>query len=126
MDPNYEAEQLRVFSRMVAAGVLYRDQKPIYWSPSSRTAMAEAELEYKEVEQPRHLRYHRRRSNSVFLHRVIAVRQRSFVFLSVLDSLAKENMKPISPFLFGRRLLGRSQAMLRSHTNPTLSTRCAR
>lgn len=49
MDSSYEAEQLRVFSRLVSAGMLYRDHKPVHWSPSSRTALAEAELEYKEV-----------------------------------------------------------------------------
>ncbi|KAK9813953.1 hypothetical protein WJX73_006457 [Symbiochloris irregularis] len=42
----YEAAQLRVFARMVAAGHIYRGRKPVHWSPSSRTALAEAELEY--------------------------------------------------------------------------------
>ena len=30
------------------AGLIYRGLKPVYWSPSSRTALAEAELEYNE------------------------------------------------------------------------------
>lgn len=46
LDRHYEASQLRVFGRMVLAGHIYRGLKPVHWSPSSRTALAEAELEY--------------------------------------------------------------------------------
>ncbi|GAB5368908.1 hypothetical protein AAMO2058_001359700 [Amorphochlora amoebiformis] len=46
LDPEYEAAQLRVFLQMVQKGLIYRASKPVYWSPSSRTALAEAELEY--------------------------------------------------------------------------------
>lgn len=46
LQPEYEAAQLRVFSQMVLKGHIYRGFKPVYWSPSSRTALAEAELEY--------------------------------------------------------------------------------
>jgi len=42
----YEAAQIRVFSSMVERGHVYRGKKPVHWSPSSRTALAEAELEY--------------------------------------------------------------------------------
>lgn len=38
--------QLRVFFELYSSGLIYRDLKPVYWSPSSRTALAEAELEY--------------------------------------------------------------------------------
>lgn len=48
MDAGYEIRQLRQFQRMVAQGLIYRKHKPVYWSPSSATALAEAELEYKE------------------------------------------------------------------------------
>jgi isoleucyl-tRNA synthetase len=34
--------------QMVAKGHIYRGRKPVHWSPSSRTALAEAELEYPE------------------------------------------------------------------------------
>lgn len=34
-----------VFADMVARGLIYRQLKPVHWSPSSRTALAEAELE---------------------------------------------------------------------------------
>ncbi|MEB3254134.1 MAG: isoleucine--tRNA ligase [Synechococcus sp.] len=42
----YEAAQIRVFGDMVLKGHIYRGLKPVHWSPSSRTALAEAELEY--------------------------------------------------------------------------------
>eukprot|EP00667_Euglena_gracilis_P000971 EG_transcript_971 len=48
LDPQYEAAQIRMFGKMVAGGHIYRGRKPVYWSPSSRTALAEAELEYPE------------------------------------------------------------------------------
>ena len=46
LDRAYEAAQIQVFGRMVLAGHIYRGLKPVHWSPSSRTALAEAELEY--------------------------------------------------------------------------------
>nr|XP_032803688.1 isoleucine--tRNA ligase, mitochondrial isoform X1 [Petromyzon marinus] len=42
----YEAEQLKVFYNMHEKGFIYQDYKPVFWSPSTRTALAEAELEY--------------------------------------------------------------------------------
>ncbi|KAL7749863.1 isoleucine-tRNA ligase [Sorochytrium milnesiophthora] len=44
----YVCQQLGVFKDMVAAKLIYRRNKPVYWSPSSRTALAEAELEYRD------------------------------------------------------------------------------
>ena len=46
LDPEYEARQLEVFGKMFMEGHIYRGLKPVNWSPSSRTALAEAELEY--------------------------------------------------------------------------------
>ncbi|OUT74438.1 MAG: isoleucine--tRNA ligase [Synechococcus sp. TMED19] len=46
LQKRYEAAQIEVFGRMVLAGHIYRGLKPVHWSPSSRTALAEAELEY--------------------------------------------------------------------------------
>ncbi len=46
LQKNYEAAQIRVFGDMVLKGHIYRGLKPVHWSPSSRTALAEAELEY--------------------------------------------------------------------------------
>ncbi|KAJ1527403.1 hypothetical protein ONE63_007385 [Megalurothrips usitatus] len=45
-DKNYVQNQLRKFYSMFEKGFVYRDMKPIYWSPSSKTALAEAELQY--------------------------------------------------------------------------------
>ncbi|XP_068436941.1 isoleucine--tRNA ligase, mitochondrial isoform X2 [Clinocottus analis] len=45
-DGAYEAAQLKVFQEMHGKGFIYQDYKPVFWSPSSRTALAEAELEY--------------------------------------------------------------------------------
>eukprot|EP00105_Crassostrea_gigas_P016983 XP_011434582.1 PREDICTED: isoleucine--tRNA ligase, mitochondrial [Crassostrea gigas] len=46
MDPLYEAQQLDVFYAMYEKELIYQGYMPVYWSPSSRTALAEAELEY--------------------------------------------------------------------------------
>jgi isoleucyl-tRNA synthetase len=40
--------QLRVFQSMVARGLIYRDFRPVHYSPSSRSALAEAELVYRD------------------------------------------------------------------------------
>ena len=48
----YEAKQIDVFYMMYKQGCIYRGTKPVYWSPSSRTALAEAELEYQQYESP--------------------------------------------------------------------------
>ena len=48
MDIGYEIKQLEVFKKMISKGLIYRRFKPVYWSPSTRTALAEAELEYRD------------------------------------------------------------------------------
>lgn len=48
MNPEFEAAQIGVFGEMYLKGYIYRGRKPVHWSPSSRTALAEAELEYPE------------------------------------------------------------------------------
>lgn len=48
LSPEYEAAQIEVFGKMAMHGHIYRGRKPVHWSPSSRTALAEAELEYPE------------------------------------------------------------------------------
>ena len=48
LTPDYEAAQIGVFGQMALKGYIYRGLKPVHWSPSSRTALAEAELEYPE------------------------------------------------------------------------------
>ena len=48
MAPKYEAAQLSVFRDMLLSGLVHRGLKPVHWSPSSKTALAEAELEYSD------------------------------------------------------------------------------
>ena len=48
LQPSFEAAQIRVFGRMFQEGYIFRGRKPVHWSPSSQTALAEAELEYPE------------------------------------------------------------------------------
>ncbi|KAJ8107726.1 hypothetical protein OPT61_g8670 [Boeremia exigua] len=48
MEKGFELRQLDIFKEMWEKGLVYRQFKPVYWSPSSRTALAEAELEYDE------------------------------------------------------------------------------
>jgi len=46
----YEAGVLECFARFVQRGLVYRQKKPIHWSYGCKTALAEAELEYQDVE----------------------------------------------------------------------------
>jgi isoleucyl-tRNA synthetase len=48
LDREYEAEELRLFARIVEQGFVYRGKKPVYWSIPCRTALAEAEVEYQD------------------------------------------------------------------------------
>ncbi|KAN0085929.1 tRNA synthetases class I (I, L, M and V) domain containing protein [Tylopilus felleus] len=48
LDHQYEMRQLLIFQQMVSKGLIYRDYRPVYFSPSSRSALAEAELVYKD------------------------------------------------------------------------------
>jgi isoleucyl-tRNA synthetase len=52
MAPEYESAVLEVFAAMVEQGLIYRQLKPVHWSIANRTALAEAELEYEEREDP--------------------------------------------------------------------------
>lgn len=48
--PEYEAAQIRVFGAMADKGYIYRGAKPVYWSWSSESALAEAEIEYHDID----------------------------------------------------------------------------
>ena len=50
--PQYEADELRLFADLVEKGFVYRGKKPVYWSIPCRTALAEAEVEYKDHVSP--------------------------------------------------------------------------
>ncbi|MGE7089989.1 isoleucine--tRNA ligase [Lysinibacillus sp. NPDC048646] len=49
LKPTFEARQIEVFGKMAEKGYIYKGLKPVYWSPSSESALAEAEIEYKDV-----------------------------------------------------------------------------
>ncbi|MFT4413488.1 isoleucine--tRNA ligase [Fredinandcohnia humi] len=48
LKPEYEAQQIQVFGEMAKKGYIYKGLKPVYWSPSSESALAEAEIEYQD------------------------------------------------------------------------------
>ncbi|PCS00455.1 isoleucine--tRNA ligase [Lactococcus fujiensis] len=50
--PEFEAQEIRVFGKMAEKGYIYKGAKPIYWSPSSESSLAEAEIEYHDVKSP--------------------------------------------------------------------------
>ncbi len=50
--PAYEAGILEVFAELVDKGLLSKQLKPIHWSIGCETALAEAELEYKDISSP--------------------------------------------------------------------------
>ena len=49
---DFEAEQIKIFGKMAMDGLIYKGLKPVYWSPSSESALAEAEVEYKDIKSP--------------------------------------------------------------------------
>lgn len=52
LTPDFEARQIEIFGKMASDGLIYQGLKPVYWSPSSESALAEAEVEYKDVKSP--------------------------------------------------------------------------
>ncbi|WP_342044264.1 isoleucine--tRNA ligase [Bacillus sp. OTU530] len=52
LKPEYEAQQIKVFGDMAKKGYIYKGLKPVYWSPTSESALAEAEIEYKDKKSP--------------------------------------------------------------------------
>ncbi len=52
LDPSYEAAIARELGHFIEGGYLYRGFKPVYWCASCKTALAEAEVEYKEKRSP--------------------------------------------------------------------------
>ena len=52
LQKEFEAEEIRVFGKMAEKGYIYHGLKPVYWSWSSESTLAEAEIEYKDVKSP--------------------------------------------------------------------------
>lgn len=47
LQPEYEADEIRVLAKINDNGIFYRGEKPVYWDPALQTALAAAEVEYK-------------------------------------------------------------------------------
>jgi isoleucyl-tRNA synthetase len=68
MNPAYEAEILRTFADFVEQGLVYRSKKPVYWSIPCQTALAEAEIEYKDHVSPSiHVRFQLQEEDNTFV-----------------------------------------------------------
>jgi isoleucyl-tRNA synthetase len=52
LKPQYEKSILEIFAELVGNGLVYKQLKPIHWSVGCETALAEAELEYKDIASP--------------------------------------------------------------------------
>ncbi|WP_391120860.1 isoleucine--tRNA ligase [Psychrobacillus sp. L3] len=52
LTPAFESRQIEVFGAMAKKGYIYKGLKPVYWSPSSESALAEAEIEYQDKKSP--------------------------------------------------------------------------
>ncbi len=52
LDNDYEASELEIFAYLVEEGYVYRERLPVHWCPHCRTALAMAEIEYKDKEDP--------------------------------------------------------------------------
>ncbi|MBF4499875.1 isoleucine--tRNA ligase [Savagea sp. SN6] len=52
LKPEFESHQIKVFGKMAEKGYIYKGLKPVYWSPSSESALAEAEIEYQDKRSP--------------------------------------------------------------------------
>ena len=50
--PEFEANQIDVFAKMAMDGLIFKGLKPVYLSPSSESALAEAEIEYHDIKSP--------------------------------------------------------------------------
>lgn len=50
LQKSFEKDEISVFKEMALNGLIYKGLKPVYWSPSSESALAEAEIEYYDVE----------------------------------------------------------------------------
>lgn len=52
MSHEYEAETARLFGKFVERGFVYKGLRPVYWCIHDQTALAEAEVEYKDHTSP--------------------------------------------------------------------------
>ena len=87
MAPDFVKEQLRIFLRLYQNGTLFQRYMPVYWSPSSRTALAESELEYNLEHESKSIyvrfRVDDRSAKSFFEKKIIPKSDNQRVFLLI-------------------------------------------
>ncbi|KAG8960228.1 isoleucine-tRNA ligase [Tulasnella sp. 419] len=86
LDHDYEIRQLRVFQALVQKGLIYRHYRPVHWSPSSNSALAEAELVYVDDHK----------SRSVYVKFKLQPNEMSDSLQRVVESLELDDSDPIS------------------------------
>ena len=89
LNPEYEAEQLEVFKELYENGYIFKGLKPIHWSPVSKTALAEAEIEYHNHKSP--TMYLKMEANPDALE-VLGVDEASFVIWTTTPWTIPANM----------------------------------
>lgn len=52
LSPDFEANEVRLLSKILDQGLLYQGEKPVYWCPALQTALAAAEIEYRDHKSP--------------------------------------------------------------------------
>lgn len=52
LKPEFEADEVRLLAKIQRNGILYRGEKPVYWCPALQTALAAAEVEYRDHKSP--------------------------------------------------------------------------
>ncbi|MFR4224263.1 MAG: class I tRNA ligase family protein [Akkermansia sp.] len=99
MKPAYEANILRVFAKLVEDGAVYQSRKPVQWSYGAYTALAEAEIDYKE-----------KVSTSVFvrfplLDNPLGLKASMVIWTTTVDAARQRRSRPPSAFhLRGRQV----------------------
>ncbi|AFR98680.2 isoleucine-tRNA ligase [Cryptococcus neoformans C23] len=86
LDHDFEIRQLRLFQAMVQKGFVTHRLRPVYYSPSSRTALAEAELEYKDGH----------RSRSVYVSLPVQEDDMSDALKEIYDSVKEQDGRDLS------------------------------
>lgn len=80
LSPTYEAAVVRALAAFARGGYLYRGKKPVYWCAFDRTALAEAEIEYRDHTSPSvYVRFPLADLDGAALHTRLADRELSLV-----------------------------------------------
>jgi isoleucyl-tRNA synthetase len=116
LNKEYEAEELRLFAEIVEQGFVYRGKKPVYWSIPCRTALAEAEVEYRE-----HL------SQSIFVKFPVVDQPNTFVLIWTTTpwTLPANLAVAFNPdFPYVKVAVGPEQYLLFRGLLPTVAAQC--